>query len=87
MVKVRKDFGEAMDDDLNVGQALAALFEFVREANNLVDSGKLSKAEAEEVRRLIVDFDKVLGVIGEVKVEEGLSREAKELIRLREEAR
>jgi cysteinyl-tRNA synthetase len=87
MVKVRKDFGEAMDDDLNVGQALAALFEFVREVNNLVDSGKLSKAEAEEVRRLIVDFDKVLGVIGEVKVEEGLSRDAKELIRLREEAR
>ena len=87
MVKVQKDFDEAMDDDLNVGQALAALFEFVREVNNLVDSGRLSKAEADEVRGLMVTFDKVLGVIGEVKVEEGLSREAKELIRLREEAR
>lgn len=87
MEKVRRDFGSAMDDDLNIGQALAALFEFVRDVNNLVDSGKLSKAEAEEVRGLMVTFDKVLGVIGEVSVEEGLSREAKELIRLREEAR
>ncbi len=87
MEKVRRDFGSAMDDDLNIGQALAALFEFVREVNNLVDSGKLSKAEAEEVRGLMVTFDKILGVIGEVGVEEGLSREVKELIRLREEAR
>ncbi len=87
MVKVRKDFGEAMDDDLNIGQALAALFEFVRDANNLVDSGKLGKVEAEEVRSLMVEFDKVFGVIGEVKVGEGLSREVEELIRVREEAR
>ena len=67
MVKVRKDFDEAMDDDLNIGQAMAALFEFVRDVNNLVDSGKLSKAEAGEVRASMVEFDKVLGVIGEVK--------------------
>lgn len=87
MLKVMRDFGEAMDDDLNIGQALAALFEFVRDVNNLIDSGRLGKSEAEEVRGLMVTFDKVLGVIGEVKAEEGLSLEAQELIRAREEAR
>jgi cysteinyl-tRNA synthetase len=35
----------------------------------------------------MVGFDKVLGVIGEVKKEEKLPKEAEELIRKREEAR
>jgi cysteinyl-tRNA synthetase len=76
-----------MDDDLNISVALAALFEFVREVNNLLDNGMLSREEAEEVYNLMMDFDKVLGVIGEVKGEEKLPKEAEELIRKREEAR
>src|SRR3972149_810796 len=35
MTRVQKEFGNAMDDDLNIGVAIAALFEFVREVNNL----------------------------------------------------
>ncbi len=87
MDRVQKDFGEAMDDDLNIGAALAALFEFVREVNNLLDGNMLNKKEAQEVYKLMVGFDKVLGVIGEVKKEEKLPKEAEELIRKREEAR
>jgi cysteinyl-tRNA synthetase len=79
-------FGEAMDDDLNISVALAALFEFVREINNLLDANELSKAEAQKVSALIDDYDKVLGVIP--KPAEGtLPPEAEELIRKREEAR
>jgi cysteinyl-tRNA synthetase len=84
---VQKDFEEAMDDDLNIGPALAALFDFVRDVNKLMDDNVLSKEEAEQVYKLMVRFDKVLGVIGEVKKEEALPREAEELIRKREEAR
>ncbi len=85
--RVQKGFGEAMDDDLNISVALAALFDFVRDANNLLDGNMLSKEEAQEVYSLMLNFDKVLGVIGEVKKEEKLSREAEELILKREEAR
>ncbi len=87
MTHVQKDFCEAMDDDLNISVALAALFDFVRETNNLLDSNLLSKEEAEEVYKLMTTFDKVLGVIGEVRREEKLTKEAEELIRKREEAR
>jgi cysteinyl-tRNA synthetase len=85
--QVRKGFIKAMDDDLNVGDALAAIFEFVREVNNLIDGNMLSKEEAQEVYELMSGFDEVLGVIGEVKKEEKLPKEAEELIRKREEAR
>jgi len=85
--QVKKIFGEAMDDDLNIGIALAALFDFAREVNNLLDANMLSKENAKEVCELMIGFDKVLGVIGEVIKEEKLSTEAVKLIQKREEAR
>jgi len=87
MMQVNKSFGEAMDDDLNIGIALAALFDFVRDINNLIDVGKLSRRKANEVYAMMLGFDKVLGVIGDVRKEEKLPKEAEELIRRREEAR
>jgi cysteinyl-tRNA synthetase len=87
MRKVQTCFGEAMDDDLNISVALAALFDFVRDVNNLLDADALSRDEAEQVYALMAGFDKVLGVIGEVEVEVALPKEAEELIRKREEAR
>jgi cysteinyl-tRNA synthetase len=85
--RVQKGFGEAMDDDLNVSVALAALFDFVRDVNNLIDGNMLSKREADEAHDLMLRFDKVLGVIGIVKKEENLPKEAEKLILKREEAR
>lgn len=87
MSDAQRHFEEAMDDDLNISVALAALFDFVRDANKLVNDNMLSKDEAEEVYQLMMKFDKVLGVIGEIEREEKLPKEAEELIRKREEAR
>jgi cysteinyl-tRNA synthetase len=87
MRRVQRDFGKAMDDDLNIGTAVAALFDFVREVNNLLDGNMLSKKEAKKVYELMVGFDKVLGVIGEVRKGEKLPKEAEELISKREDAR
>jgi len=87
MNKVQKSFGEAMDDDLNISVALAALFDFARDVNNLLDAEALSRDEAKQVYALMAGFDKVLGVIGETKAEATLPKEAEELIRKREEAR
>jgi cysteinyl-tRNA synthetase len=87
MERLEKDFSEAMDDDLGVGEALAALFDFVREGNNLLDGNLVSKEEAQQVQSLMTALDRVLGVIGEVKKEGKLSKEAEQLIMKREEAR
>jgi cysteinyl-tRNA synthetase len=80
-------FGGSMDDDLNIGIALASLFDFVREINNLLDSNMVSKGEAADVGGLILKFDAVLGVIGIVEVEEALSDDVDALVVKREEAR
>jgi cysteinyl-tRNA synthetase len=84
--QVHRCFGEAMDDDLNISVALASLFDFVREVNNLLDANVLSNVEAQKFAAVIEDFDRVLGVLPKVK-EEVLPKEAEELIKRREEAR
>jgi cysteinyl-tRNA synthetase len=87
MERVQENFGEAMDYDLNISVALAALFEFVREVNALLDKSEVSKEEAQETYNLMMRFDQILGVVGEVGKKEKLPKEAEELIRKREEAR
>jgi len=87
MNNVKRVFEEAMSDDLNIGVALAAIFDFINEVNKLMDENMLSREEAEEVYNLMMKFDKVLGIIGEVGKERELPKEAEELIHKREEAR
>jgi len=80
-------FGGSLDDDLDIGIALASLFDFVREINNLLDANMISKAEASQVGGLMMLIDEVLGVIGKVEVEEALPAEIDGLVQKREQAR
>ncbi len=84
--EVLRGFGDAMDDDLNVSVALAVLFDFIREVNVLLDSGIVSRSEADEVVVTMKRFDSVLGVVGKIE-EETLPKGAAELIAKREKAR
>jgi cysteinyl-tRNA synthetase len=85
--KLEACFGGSMDDDLNVGIALSALFDFVREMNSLLDANLVSKEQAAEVGGLMMKIDDVLGVIGKVEVEEALSADIDALVQKREDAR
>lgn len=60
---VEKQFKEAMQDDLNISEALAALFEFVRSLNTLLDGDKLSVESAQKALQLFDSMDLVLGII------------------------
>jgi cysteinyl-tRNA synthetase len=53
-------FDEALSDDLNISKALAAVFEFVKDANKLTDA---NVAEAKQILDAIERMDSVLGVL------------------------
>ncbi len=78
-------FEKAMDDDLNVSEALAAVFELVKQINRLLAENKLGKKEAETAIKAMERLDKVLGVLD--YEDESLDKDSEELIRKREEAR
>jgi cysteinyl-tRNA synthetase len=58
----RTAFQEALDDDLNVSPALAALFDLVRELNRRIDARSISAADATRATAFIRELDKVLGI-------------------------
>lgn len=61
--KCLKDFYAAMDDDLNLPLALAALFDLVREGNKKMDLGPLPAAEAASALKALEVMDRVLGIL------------------------
>jgi cysteinyl-tRNA synthetase len=58
----RARFEEALDDDLNISPALAALFDGTRDLNRRIDSRSLSTADAARAAAFVRDLDRVLGV-------------------------
>jgi cysteinyl-tRNA synthetase len=58
----REAFEAALNDDLNISPALAALFELVRELNRRIDGRQLSKADAGRATDFLRDLDRVLGI-------------------------
>ena len=78
-------FEEAMDDDFNTADALAAVFELVKFANTNVTEGS-SREFAQALLDMLVKLCDVLGLII-VKKEEILDKEIEELIEERQAAR
>ncbi len=56
-------FQRAMDDDLNLPEALGAVFQAVRTLNQLLDGNLVSDSVLGDIRSFIRDVDDVLGVL------------------------
>lgn len=83
----RDKFISAMDDDLNTGEALGAIFELVKEINTKVIDGVSSKALVEYAIKVFDDLTGVLGLLYERKEEKSLDDQVEEMINARNEAR
>jgi len=55
-------FGAALDDDLNISGALAAVFDFIRHTNRLIDDGAVGKDGALRAVGLLDRLDAVTGL-------------------------
>lgn len=78
-------FEEALEDDLNVSPALAAIFDLVRQVYPILAKQGLSKKETDRLQEILEKIDAVLGIIPQVELVE--EEEILELLRKREEAR
>jgi cysteinyl-tRNA synthetase len=81
-------FDRAMEDDLRLPDAVAALFELVREGNRLMDAGRGGAAGARAALATLAAADRRLGVIERRALRaDFLSPEEKALLERREAAR
>jgi cysteinyl-tRNA synthetase len=63
IAKAVSDFDAGLSDDLNTAQALAAMFDFVREANVAMDEGEFLQGEAKAAEEFLTMFDKIFAVL------------------------
>lgn len=80
-------FETAIADDLNIPEALAALFGLVRDGNVALDAKTISAPEAVAVVELLKKFDSVLGIIFFGKKSDELPAEIQEKLEARAAAR
>ncbi len=83
--ETRARFTEAMDDDMNISGALAAVFDTVHAGNKAMADHPLGGGEALAVLGLWNDLDRVLGFL--VPREEAVPAEVRELVAARSLAR
>ncbi len=81
----RRRFEAALDDDLNVSAALAAIFDLVREVNRRIAERSLSTADAASALAVLRDLDRVLAVLPDEAAD--LPAGAADLLAAREAAR
>jgi cysteinyl-tRNA synthetase len=88
-----RDFEEALDDDLNTPNALAVLFNFIREANAELDRDQpVARPAVDAARAALHRMDEVLGFLELARNEQGavdqdLAAWVEDMIRQRQEAR
>jgi cysteinyl-tRNA synthetase len=63
LAAARAGFEAALDDDLNISAALAAVFDLVRDLNRRIDARALSSADAATALATLRDLDRVLGLL------------------------
>ncbi len=81
-----EQFIEAMDDDLNTADGIAAVFELVRDINSLVIGKSETKATVEYAAKIFDELTEVLGLIYNRKTET-LDEEIDAMIEARTQAR
>ncbi len=85
IAELREEFKSAMDDDLNVSAALAALFRFARRINRLIAAGRVSRQQVSDILSVVAELTQILGFVPEAGCPAG--PEVLELIERRNKAR
>lgn len=66
-------FDESLDDDLNTAEALAAVFEYIRDTNTAMDNGEFKTGNAAGALAFLRHFDSVFDVLRPTEHKGGLS--------------
>ena len=85
--KRRREFVDAMEDDLNTADAIGVIFELVRDINTNVNEGVQSRSIVEYAAEALDELTGVLGLLYNRKADESLDAEVERLIEERNAAR
>jgi len=85
--KFEKGFYAELADDFNTPKALAVVFDFIKNANKLLDGNSLSKKDADKIYKFFEEINNIFGIIDFKKVKKAAPFQIKKLVKERELAR
>jgi cysteinyl-tRNA synthetase len=62
-LRAKEEFDRGLADDLNTAQALAAIFDLVRDANTAMDRGEFRQDDSAVVLTVMENFDAIFAVL------------------------
>src|SRR5579872_2422008 len=65
----REKMTASLEDDVNTAQALAAIFDMVREANAAADADKLQREDVPALQQALAQFDEIFAVLTDTDAE------------------
>ncbi|MEM4366313.1 MAG: cysteine--tRNA ligase, partial [Candidatus Woesearchaeota archaeon] len=84
--RTKAAFEAAMDDDLDISKALAAIYALITKTNKLIDDQRLAREDCQKIKKFLITIDSILGILIPPPQDE-LAPELKALIEKREAAR
>ena len=63
IAKAANGFDEGLSDDLNTAQALAAVFDLLREVNIAIDKGEFRQGDVPAIQKFLASFDAIFAVL------------------------
>ncbi len=86
--KLKNEFFDYVNNNLDMPNALSAMFKLIKEVNTRKAEGKLNTNEAKHILEIMLEFDKIIGIkMDNYIIKEELSEEVSKLIKERDEAR
>ncbi|MBX4201088.1 cysteine--tRNA ligase [Candidatus Parcubacteria bacterium] len=83
--RAKEEFYINLADDFNTPKAFAALFEFIKEINKLMENGLLGKKEARDMYKFFEEINKIFGIIDFEKIKNSnIPQEVLDLVKVRE---
>lgn len=65
--ETKDKFVSAMDNDFNIPEAYAAIFELIRNLNPLITTNELSREQSKKITKLFQEIDAILGIMPKEK--------------------
>jgi len=83
--QAKQKFNEAMSDDFNTPEALASIFELIRNINSMLAAGSLNKKSTGNIKKFLKEIDSAVGILPTKQKE--IPPEVSELVQKRDKLR
>jgi len=87
VLKTKKEFNEAMEDDFNTSKAIASLFNLINKGNSLIAQNKMPPSAAKDILNFLEKIDKFFNFIFSKKPKEKIPSQLLNLVKQRQKYR